>query len=111
MSTSNIVLLVIFVVWAVLMLKKHTGKAAASEVKQLVSDGAPLIDVRTTQEFTRGHLAGAKNIPLAELAMRADEIAQRTSLSSSIAGVARVAAPLAPRLPKPASREWQIWAR
>ncbi len=74
MTASNIVLLVILALWAYLMLMKHVGKAPVDTVKALVSKGAPLIDVRTKEEFTRGHLDGAKNIPLGELSTRVEEI-------------------------------------
>ena len=43
-----------------------------------VETGAPhlLVDVRTPQEFNSGYIEGAVNIPLQELAQRADEIPQ-----------------------------------
>jgi len=36
--------------------------------KTLVADGAKLVDVRSPQEFTEGHLDGAVNVPIAEVA-------------------------------------------
>ena len=33
-----------------------------------------LLDVRSADEFARGHLAGARHIPLQELTMRLDEV-------------------------------------
>ncbi len=35
-----------------------------AEVKELVANGAVIIDVRTKGEFQQGHIRGAKNIPL-----------------------------------------------
>lgn len=43
--------------------------------RQLVAEGALLLDVRTPPEFEGGHLPGATNIPVQELAFRLDEIA------------------------------------
>lgn len=77
MSTSNIVLLVIFALWAYLTAMKHVGKAPVDKVKELVRDGAALIDVRTKEEFTRGHISGAKNIPLGELDSRVGELGNK----------------------------------
>jgi rhodanese-related sulfurtransferase len=44
------------------------------EARQLVDEGAQLIDVRADHEWEAGHLAGASHIPLDELPRRADEI-------------------------------------
>lgn len=48
--------------------------ASAAEAKTLVEKGALLLDVRTPQEFSSGHLSGAKNIPVQELATRMSEL-------------------------------------
>lgn len=45
-----------------------------SEVRNLVESGATIIDVREKNEFERGHLVNAINIPLSELRERTDEI-------------------------------------
>ena len=37
-------------------------------------DGAVLLDVRTIQEYNRGHIAGFRNIPVDELRERLNEI-------------------------------------
>ena len=37
------------------------------EARQLVADGAHLVDVRTPQEYSRGALPGAVNVPLQNL--------------------------------------------
>ena len=48
---------------------------AATEAVMLMSRSKPLIlDVRDATEFTTGHIQGAKNIPMAELAGRIKEI-------------------------------------
>lgn len=42
--------------------------------RELVAHGAPLIDVRTPQEFQAGHVEGAINIPVDQVGARLDEI-------------------------------------
>lgn len=44
------------------------------EVRDLVENGAYIIDVREVDEYKVGHIKGAKNIPLSEIRDRLDEI-------------------------------------
>jgi rhodanese-related sulfurtransferase len=44
------------------------------EARKLIADGAQLVDVRAEHEWEVGRIAGAKHVPLAELAERAGEI-------------------------------------
>lgn len=44
------------------------------EARRLVQEGALLLDVRTAQEFSAGHLPGARNIPVQELEARWSEV-------------------------------------
>lgn len=46
--------------------------------RELVAKGAPLIDVRTPEEFAAGHVAGAINIPVNEVPARLPEVARLT---------------------------------
>lgn len=46
---------------------KHDGR-------QRVAAGALLLDVRTTGEFASGHVDGARNIPVQDLAQRMTEL-------------------------------------
>jgi phage shock protein E len=50
---------------------------AATVAAQAGTAGAPLVllDVRTREEFAAGHVPGARNIPVQELASRLSEIA------------------------------------
>ena len=51
------------------------ANVTATEAVMLMSRSKPLIlDVRDATEFAAGHIQGAKNIPLAELASRVKEI-------------------------------------
>ena len=53
------------------------GKASSAEVKKLLEAGALLVDVRSAAEFSSGHLPGAKNIPVQELAARTGELGEK----------------------------------
>lgn len=44
------------------------------ELKKFQSRGAIIIDVRTTQEFKQGAIAGSKNIPLQTISSKIDAI-------------------------------------
>ena len=52
--------------------KQPKDPAAA---KKLIASGAVVLDVRTADEFASGHIAGAVNIPVAELGQRMGEVA------------------------------------
>ena len=43
-------------------------------IKDLLNDGATVIDVRSSWEFADGHVDGALNIPLDEIPQRIEEI-------------------------------------
>ena len=49
------------------------------EATQLINRGALLLDVRSADEFRRGHIAGARNIPTEQVAARAGEIGKYKS--------------------------------
>lgn len=49
------------------------GKAQLGH-RELVARGAPLIDVRTPEEFAAGHVEGAVNIPVDQVGNRLAEI-------------------------------------
>lgn len=50
------------------------------DYKQLVSDGAWVIDVRTPEEFASGHFNGSTNIPLDTIADEAASIRSRNKI-------------------------------
>jgi phage shock protein E len=47
-----------------------TAATNQDEIQQLVEKGAPIVDVRTPGEFKGGHLKGAINLPVNEVAER-----------------------------------------
>ena len=46
----------------------------SKQLKQLLNEGAIVIDVRTPLEFKSGHLPGSRNIPLDILSTRISEL-------------------------------------
>lgn len=50
---------------------------ATARAHSLVEQGALLLDVRTAEEYGAGHLAGAVNIPVQQLAERLSEVGTR----------------------------------
>ena len=49
-------------------LKTLFGIGPAVDYKELVADGAIIVDVRSSREFAGGHIKGSVNIPLDSLA-------------------------------------------
>ncbi|MDY3943608.1 MAG: FAD-dependent oxidoreductase [Alloprevotella sp.] len=56
------------------VLNGHTHQISWRTLQQKVNDGALLLDVRTTDEFSFGTIAGAINIPLDDLRNRLSEL-------------------------------------
>lgn len=48
-------------------LKEMLGMKPGVDLRELVKNGAQIVDVRTREEFKSGHLKGSVNIPLQEL--------------------------------------------
>ncbi len=55
-------------VFAAFLIFKRAGQISSERARQLVKDGATLVDVRSPAEFAAGHLPGALNAPVGELA-------------------------------------------
>lgn len=49
------------------ILKKLFSSGPATDYKQLVQNGAIILDVRTAGEYAGGHIKGSINIPVQEL--------------------------------------------
>lgn len=52
----------------------ETKEISRDEAQKSIEDGAQLVDVRADHEWGAGHIAGAKHVPLAELAERTGEL-------------------------------------
>lgn len=50
------------------------GSTNTVSVEEYLQKGAVVIDVRTVEEFTEGHVQGSKNIPLNVIGSRIQEI-------------------------------------
>jgi phage shock protein E len=46
------------------------------ELEEWQSRGAQLVDVREPWEYERGHLPGARNVPLSDIPVRAGELSE-----------------------------------
>lgn len=55
------------------MITENTNRLELDKVKDYVEEGYNLIDVREVDEYERGYILNAKNIPLSELTNRVDE--------------------------------------
>lgn len=51
-----------------------------AEARSLVAAGAQLVDVRTPEEFSEGHLDGARNVPVDDLASHLTELPRDRTL-------------------------------
>jgi rhodanese-related sulfurtransferase len=52
----------------------ETPETLSQKARAMVAAGAALLDVRTPEEFREGHVPGARNIPVQELAARLSEV-------------------------------------
>lgn len=75
---SNWILLLVAVVAAAGWLLRRRSLAARSvRAHAAVQAGARIVDVRTPEEFQGGHIEGAINIPLSDLARRLREVGSK----------------------------------
>lgn len=56
------------------LLRKDFKQVRVNQVRDLLEAGAKIIDVREVNEYDRGHIKGAVNIPFSEIRERLDEI-------------------------------------
>jgi len=52
----------------------ETKEVSRGEARKLIDEGAQLVDVRAEHEWEAGRIAGARHLPLAELAERTGEL-------------------------------------
>lgn len=80
MDSSTIIIVAVALILVGVVRRFLTGSARpvpAEDVQALVNNGAVVVDVRSPEEFARHHFEGARNIPVSEIAKRADEIGNR----------------------------------
>lgn len=65
---------------------KNTLFGSGMDYKQMIKDGAVVIDVRSPQEFKAGHAAGSKNIPLGELSSKINELKGKVVILVCLSG-------------------------
>jgi rhodanese-related sulfurtransferase len=75
-TTVFAVLIAVAAIAVILVLKAVAGsdRIDSEQAHELVKSGATLVDVRSPDEFSSGHIEGAKNIPVGNIAARAGEI-------------------------------------
>ena len=56
------------------ILSKIFGRAEEHNYKEMLQNGAVIIDVRSAQEFSSGHIKNSKNIPLNTLPSKINEL-------------------------------------
>ena len=56
------------------LLKSLFGNSKKEMIKELLSNGATVIDVRSPGEFNSGHYKGSKNIPLDQIGNKINDI-------------------------------------
>ena len=59
-------------------LSRSAGGISGAKARELVTNGARLVDVRTASEFADGHIEGAVNIPVQDLERRVEELEDRS---------------------------------
>ena len=50
------------------------GGGTKEGLREMLSQGAVVIDVRTPEEYSRGHIEGSKNIPLNQVSGKVNQI-------------------------------------
>ena len=64
----------LLVVVGLFLYTRLAGKTSSADARKLVAGGATLVDVRSPGEFGSGHIDGAINIPVDQIAARHTEI-------------------------------------
>jgi rhodanese-related sulfurtransferase len=70
---KNLLLLLGLLATAAFFFYRSRGDLSVPDARQLVHDGALLVDVRSPEEYAAGHIEGARNIPVDQVAGRIPE--------------------------------------
>lgn len=68
-------------------IKKAFGGGASVDFKQLLDQGAVVIDVRTPGEFKNGHVKGSINMPLNEIGNKIAQFKGKTVITVCASGM------------------------
>jgi len=72
-----LILAVVAFAWLAMGRGATSERISGERARQLVSEGALLVDVRTRAEYQARHIPGATNVPLREIRSRTDELAPK----------------------------------
>lgn len=79
--SSLVVIIAIILIAAIIIVAKSRVASdgidvGVAQAKALISQGVTVVDVRTKDEYSTGHISGAKSIPLDELSGKLSELDQ-----------------------------------
>jgi len=74
MLSKLILVVLVIIIATVLYMRFSAVRVSGGDARNLVAGGATLLDVRSPQEFSAGHIDGAVSIPVQELAGRIAEL-------------------------------------
>jgi phage shock protein E len=77
MLSKLILVVLVIIVGVVLYVRFSAARLSGGDARSLVAQGATLLDVRSPKEFGGGHINGAINIPVQELARRTDDLGDK----------------------------------
>ena len=67
----------------------HRSRPGKEQMTSLLENGAIILDVRTSQEFSEGHAPGSRNIPLDRLAAQLPQLDRKKPILVCCASGAR----------------------
>lgn len=73
----KVALVVVVLALVALWFVQKAGTISGAEARQLVDQGARLVDVRSPEEYAAGHIDGAVNIPVGEIEARSGELGDK----------------------------------
>lgn len=75
---SKLILVVLVIIVAVVLYVRFSAvRVSGGDARSLVANGATLLDVRSPEEFGGGHIDGAINIPVQQLAGRTGDLGDK----------------------------------
>ena len=78
MDTQSLVIVIVAAAGFAVVWWLKRADISSARARQLVADGARLVDVRSAGEFAATHLDGARNIPVGEIGRRARELGDKS---------------------------------